>query len=181
LLLVTAVMIKMTLQLLRLLLMKRIARWRKKARVILLATVTITVVLFRRTWKIIMGNNTGDKTWKPVYVIQYKWLGGISLKDQLVQMYLVERKHMHEWYMNAMIIYRHNTGKQIDQLAFRVNLVKALFQQFADKTKLHGLSPRANYTDRVTAACRRSNCQLLRIEGATWSAWRIPTAVFSVF
>jgi hypothetical protein len=37
-------------------------------------------------------------------------------------------------------------------------------------TKLHGLSPRANYTDRETAACRRSDCQLLRIEGATWSA-----------
>jgi hypothetical protein len=33
------------------------------------------------------------------------------------------------------------------------------------KTKLHGLSPRANYTDRATAACRRSDCQLLRIEG----------------
>jgi hypothetical protein len=38
------------------------------------------------------------------------------------------------------------------------------------KTKLHGLSPRANYTDRATAACRRSDCQLLRIEGATWLA-----------
>jgi hypothetical protein len=33
--------------------------------------------------------------------------------------------------------------------------------------KLHGLSPRANYTDRATAACRRSDCQLLRIKGAT--------------
>jgi hypothetical protein len=49
------------------------------------------------------------------------------------------------------------------------------------KTKLHGLSPRANYTDRATAACRRSDCQLLWIEGATWSAWQIPKAVFSVF
>jgi hypothetical protein len=38
------------------------------------------------------------------------------------------------------------------------------------KTKLHGLSPRANYTVRATAACRRSDCQRLRIEGATWSA-----------
>jgi hypothetical protein len=38
------------------------------------------------------------------------------------------------------------------------------------KYKLHGLSPRANYTDRATAACRRSHCQLLRIEGAMWSA-----------
>jgi hypothetical protein len=46
---------------------------------------------------------------------------------------------------------------------------------------LHGLSPRANYTDRATAACRRSDCQLLRIEGDTLSAWRIPTAVFSIF
>jgi hypothetical protein len=35
------------------------------------------------------------------------------------------------------------------------------------KKKLHGLSPQANYTDRATAACRRSDCQLLRIEGAT--------------
>jgi hypothetical protein len=39
--------------------------------------------------------------------------------------------------------------------------------------KRHGLSPRANYTDRATAACRRSDYQLLRIGGATWSAWRI--------
>jgi hypothetical protein len=38
------------------------------------------------------------------------------------------------------------------------------------KNKLHGLSSRANYTDRATAACRRSDCQLLRIEVATWSA-----------
>jgi hypothetical protein len=38
------------------------------------------------------------------------------------------------------------------------------------KTTILGLSPRANYTDRATAACRRSDCQLFRIEGATWSA-----------
>jgi hypothetical protein len=30
--------------------------------------------------------------------------------------------------------------------------------------KLHGLSPRANYTDRATAACRGGDCQLLWIE-----------------
>jgi hypothetical protein len=36
--------------------------------------------------------------------------------------------------------------------------------------KLHGLSPRANYTERATAAFQRSDCQLLRTEGATWSA-----------
>jgi hypothetical protein len=38
-------------------------------------------------------------------------------------------------------------------------------------------SPQANYTDRATAACRWSLCQLLRIEGVAWSAQRIPTAV----
>jgi hypothetical protein len=45
------------------------------------------------------------------------------------------------------------------------------------KTKLHGFGPQANYTDRATAACRRSLCQLLQIEGVVWSAHRIPTAV----
>jgi hypothetical protein len=49
------------------------------------------------------------------------------------------------------------------------------------KTELRGPSPRANYTDRATTACRRSDCQLLRIEGVAWSAQRIPPAVFSVF
>jgi hypothetical protein len=34
------------------------------------------------------------------------------------------------------------------------------------KKKLHGLSPRANYTDRATAACRRTDCQLVRIEAS---------------
>jgi hypothetical protein len=58
---------------------------------------------------------------------------------------------------------------------------KESYEVIEHKTKLHGLSPRANYTDRATAACRRSDCQLLQEEGATWSAWRIPPAVFSVF
>jgi hypothetical protein len=31
--------------------------------------------------------------------------------------------------------------------------------------KLHGLSPRANYTDRATVACRRSDCQLFADRG----------------
>jgi hypothetical protein len=33
------------------------------------------------------------------------------------------------------------------------------------KKKLHGLSPRANCTDRATAACRRSYCQLFADRG----------------
>jgi hypothetical protein len=57
-----------------------------------------------------------------------------------------------------------------------------IYTSLPQKTnKLHGLSPRANYIDRATAASRRSNCQLLRIKGATWSALRIPPAVFLGF
>jgi hypothetical protein len=61
------------------------------------------------------------------------------------------------------------------------NDVHMQFMLSMNKQKLHGLSPRSNYTDRATAASRRSGCQLLRIKGATWSAWRVPTAVFSAF
>jgi hypothetical protein len=43
-------------------------------------------------------------------------------------------------------------------------------QVTSTKLKLRGLSLRANYTDRATATCRRSYWQILRIEGATWSA-----------
>jgi hypothetical protein len=45
------------------------------------------------------------------------------------------------------------------------------------KTKLRGFGPRANYTDRATAACWRSYCQILRTEGVAWSAQWIPTVV----
>jgi hypothetical protein len=61
------------------------------------------------------------------------------LKDQLLQTYLVERKRLHKWYkkllrriLNAMIIYRHNTGTKMNHHTFRVSLVQALFEQFAD-------------------------------------------------
>jgi hypothetical protein len=36
-----------------------------------------------------------------------------------------------------------------------------------------------NYTDQATAVCQRSQCQPLRIEGATWSAWRINREIMS--
>jgi hypothetical protein len=43
--------------------------------------------------------------------------------------------------------------------------------------KFRGFSPPANYTNRATAACRRSECQRYWIEGVAWSAQRIPTPV----
>jgi hypothetical protein len=56
-------------------------------------------------------------------------------------------------------------GIPVISLSLRVHPVALLTYTI----KLHGLSPLANYTDRATAACRRSDCQLLRIKGATWS------------
>jgi hypothetical protein len=51
-----------------------------------------------------------------------------------------------------------------------------LFETYSN-TKLGVFSPQANYIDRTTTACRRSQCQLLLIEGVAWSAQRIPTVV----
>jgi hypothetical protein len=65
--------------------------------------------------------------------------------------------------------------------AWRYIVLYEKFLNLYSKSKLHGLGPRVNYTDRATAVCRRSDCQLLRIEGATWSVWRIPSVVFSIF
>jgi hypothetical protein len=56
------------------------------------------------------------------------------------------------------------------------------FYKIGCKKKLNSVvfSPQANYTDRATAACRRSEYQLLRIECVAWSAQQIPPAVNSV-
>ena len=70
-------------------------------------------------------------------------MGGVDLKDQLLQMYLVERKRMTKWYMklfrrllnatvlNSWIIHKQVTGKNIDQLSYRIQLVEALFVKYA--------------------------------------------------
>jgi hypothetical protein len=51
-----------------------------------------------------------------------------------------------------------------------IKLHRHVWGTYKQKNKLLGLSPRTNYTYRTTAASRRTDCQLLRIKGATWSA-----------
>jgi hypothetical protein len=71
----------------------------------------------------------------------------------------------------AISLFLYITCTSIRELALVINSISAFSDNIlVVEKKLHGLSPRANYTDRATAVCRRSNCQLLRIEGATWSA-----------
>jgi hypothetical protein len=49
-------------------------------------------------------------------------------------------------------------------IAIKTQFATLILLQIQTTNKLHGLSQRANYTDRATAVCRRSDCQLLRIE-----------------
>ncbi|PSN55449.1 PiggyBac transposable element-derived protein 4 [Blattella germanica] len=73
-------------------------------------------------------------------------MGGVDLKDQLLQYYLVERKKLHKCYMkffrkllnatmvNAIVIYnKNNQQRSIDHLAFRVYLVVGLLLRFSDE------------------------------------------------
>jgi len=77
---------------------------------------------------------------KPVTVLDYnKNMGGVDLKDQLLQPYLLERKKMTKWYiklfwrllnitvLNCMVICCANSGQnKTDHFKFRVELVQAL-------------------------------------------------------
>jgi len=76
----------------------------------------------------------------PVSVLDYNEnMGGVDLKDQLLQPYLLERKRITKWYiklfrrllnttvLNCMVICRANSGQiKIDHFKFRVELVQAL-------------------------------------------------------
>jgi hypothetical protein len=72
----------------------------------------------------------------PVCILDYKqYMGGVDLKDQLLESYLVGRKRTNKWYMklfqrllnitvlNALILYR----KRIEQLSYHVQLAEGLF------------------------------------------------------
>jgi hypothetical protein len=87
----------------------------------------------------------GKEIVKPISVLDYnQCMGVVDLKDQLLHSYLIERKRINKWCMklfcrllntsilNAMIRYRNNTGKRIDQLSFRIQLVEGLFVKCAN-------------------------------------------------
>ncbi|XP_023940980.1 piggyBac transposable element-derived protein 4 isoform X2 [Bicyclus anynana] len=76
---------------------------------------------------------------KPQMVLDYnKFMGGIDLKDQMLEPYLLERKRGIKWYMklfkrllnisilNARILLQSSTQKQQHHLAFRLQLVDSI-------------------------------------------------------
>jgi len=70
-------------------------------------------------------------------------LGGVDLKDQLLHMYMVERKEMTKLYLklfkrllksrvlNLFVVYRQVRGRNIQQLSYRIQLVEGLFTKYA--------------------------------------------------
>jgi len=74
------------------------------------------------------------------------------LKDQLLHMYMVERKKMTKWYLklfkrllnstvlNSFVIYRQVTGRNIEQLSYRIQLVEGLFMKYARAAEARNVS-----------------------------------------
>ena len=89
---------------------------------------------------------------------------GVDLKDQLMNMYLLERKRMSRWYMklfkrllnaavlNSLIIFKQNTGRHCEQFDFRIQLVESLFTTFASVRgkNVPGSRPSDNTVPRLT-------------------------------
>jgi hypothetical protein len=69
-------------------------------------------------------------------------MGGVDLKDQLLHIYVVERKSMTKWYLrlfkrllnsailNSILVYRLVTGINIEQLSYRIQLMEGLFMKY---------------------------------------------------
>ena len=91
------------------------------------------------------GFLTGKEAEKPLCVIDYNHkMRGVDLKDQLLHMYMVERKKKKtKWYLklfkrllnstilNSFVVYRQVTGRNIQQLSYRIQLVEGLFTKYA--------------------------------------------------
>jgi hypothetical protein len=69
--------------------------------------------------------------------------GGVDLKDQLLHMYMVERKRMSNWclklckrllnsaVLNSVAVYRQGTRRNTEQLSYRIQLMEGLFTKYA--------------------------------------------------
>jgi hypothetical protein len=87
------------------------------------------------------------------------------LKDQLQHIYVVERNRMTKWYLNlfkrllncivlnSIVVYRQVTGINIEQLSYRIQLVKGLFTKYsraADERSVPGRHASDNTIPRLT-------------------------------
>ncbi|KAG8226346.1 hypothetical protein J437_LFUL014589 [Ladona fulva] len=68
---------------------------------------------------------------KPICVIDYNtYMGGVDLKDQLLESFLLERKRMKVWYKK---LFNHLAGNKEEHLFFRIDLVNNIIASYHTK------------------------------------------------
>ena len=87
------------------------------------------------------------------------------MKDQFLHMYMVESKKMIKWYLkifkrllnttvlNSFVVYRQVTGRNIQQLSYRIQLVEGLFMKYvraAETQNVPGRQASDNTVPRLT-------------------------------
>jgi len=107
-------------------------------------------------------SNKGKETEKPLCVIDCNHnMGGVDLKDQFLHMYMVESKKMTKWYLklfkrllnstvlNSFVVYRKVTGRNIQQLSYRIQLVEGLFMKYVCAGEMRSAPGRKASNDTV--------------------------------
>ena len=113
-----------------------VLKWRDKSNVIMLSTYQST-----NTQRVY---NKGKETEKLLCFIDYNHkIMGVGLKDQVLHMYMVDRKKMTKWYIKlfkrllngtvhfSFLVYLQVTGRSIQQRSYRIQLVECLFTKYA--------------------------------------------------
>ena len=83
------------------------------------------------------------------------------MKDQLLHMYTVEMKEMTKWHLkrfkrllnstvlNSFVVYRQVTGRNTQQLSYRIQLVEGLFMKYARATEMRSVPGREAWENTV--------------------------------
>lgn len=112
-----------------------VTKWRDKRVVTMIST-------YHNVEMIPCKTKTNENILKPVVVVDYnKNMGGVDLRDQMIQGYMMERKRQSKWYikvfkrlmnvtiLNSYIIWK-KTHENTDHLSFRLELIKQIVERF---------------------------------------------------
>jgi hypothetical protein len=97
--------------------------------------------------------------WDCIYTILYNAGSNNNSPGFCITMQI--RHHVMLWCCYLLVVPHSGEDRQLVCYPFPATLVL----HHTNKKILHGLSPRENYTERATAACRRSDCQLFADRG----------------
>ncbi|XP_026728811.1 piggyBac transposable element-derived protein 4-like isoform X2 [Trichoplusia ni] len=116
----------------------------------------VTTVSTYHNADMLPGRRAGQQILKPVVVHDYnKYMGGVDLKDQMLSMYLMERKRGMKWYLkvfkrlinvsilNIFIIHRENSTNPLSHRQFRYKLAEQLAQKYPNLTLSRLINPPA--------------------------------------